>query len=151
MRLNPGPSGCEENQIPLHHVPVKRILIVWMCAIFVGPCVGFGIPITSYKVCTPKLVIQFHALHSGTWCSGITTAQHAGGPGFNPQCVHASDAPATAVSSSCNRWVPGNIARKENCGASGEVSFNQSNQRSSSLPKPPIEIASTHSRRRHQL
>ena len=25
---------------------------------------------------------------TGTWCSGITPAQHAGGPGFNPQCVH---------------------------------------------------------------
>ena len=25
----------------------------------------------------------------GTWCSGITPAQHAGGPGFNPQCVHS--------------------------------------------------------------
>ena len=25
---------------------------------------------------------------SGTWCSGITPAQHAGGPGFNPQTVH---------------------------------------------------------------
>ena len=24
----------------------------------------------------------------GTWCSGITPAQHAGGPGFTPQCVH---------------------------------------------------------------
>ena len=24
----------------------------------------------------------------GTWCSGITPAQHAGGPGFNPQWVH---------------------------------------------------------------
>ena len=23
----------------------------------------------------------------GTWCSGITPAQHAGGPGFNPQRV----------------------------------------------------------------
>ena len=27
---------------------------------------------------------------TGTWCSGITPAQHAGGPGFNPQCVHIS-------------------------------------------------------------
>ena len=27
----------------------------------------------------------------GTWCSGITPAQHAGGPGFNPQCVHLRD------------------------------------------------------------
>ena len=26
----------------------------------------------------------------GTWCSGITPAQHAGGPGFNPQRVHIS-------------------------------------------------------------
>ena len=25
---------------------------------------------------------------SGTWCSGITSASHAEGPGFNPQCVH---------------------------------------------------------------
>ena len=24
----------------------------------------------------------------GTWCSGITSAPHAEGPGFNPQCVH---------------------------------------------------------------
>ena len=27
-------------------------------------------------------------LPRGSWCSGITPAQHAGGPGFNPQCVH---------------------------------------------------------------
>ena len=27
----------------------------------------------------------------GTWCSGITSASHAEGPGFNPQCVHFSD------------------------------------------------------------
>ena len=26
----------------------------------------------------------------GTWCSGITPAQHVGGPGLNPQCVHGS-------------------------------------------------------------
>ena len=25
----------------------------------------------------------------GTWYSGITPAQHAGGPGLNPQCVHS--------------------------------------------------------------
>ena len=24
----------------------------------------------------------------GTWCSGITSASHAEGPGLNPQCVH---------------------------------------------------------------
>ena len=26
---------------------------------------------------------------SGTWCSGITSASHAEGPGFKSQCVHA--------------------------------------------------------------
>ena len=26
--------------------------------------------------------------HRGTWCSGITSASHAEGPGFKPQCVH---------------------------------------------------------------
>ena len=26
----------------------------------------------------------------GTWCSGITSASHAEGAGFNPQCVHWS-------------------------------------------------------------
>ena len=28
-------------------------------------------------------------LSRGTWCSGITSAPHAEGPGLNPQCVHA--------------------------------------------------------------
>ena len=27
-------------------------------------------------------------LWMGTWCSGITPAQHAGGPGLNPHCLH---------------------------------------------------------------
>ena len=27
------------------------------------------------------------AYSRGTWCSGITSASHAEGPGFNPQCV----------------------------------------------------------------
>jgi hypothetical protein len=27
-------------------------------------------------------------LQLGTWCSGITSASHAEGPGFNPLCVH---------------------------------------------------------------
>ena len=30
----------------------------------------------------------------GTWCKGITPAQHAGGAGFNPQCVHFISAPS---------------------------------------------------------
>ena len=36
---------------------------------------------------------------TGTWCSGITPAQHAGGPGFNPQRVHFSRTmPHTSIS-----------------------------------------------------
>ena len=32
-------------------------------------------------------VIVLRAAARGTWCSGITSASHAEGPGFNPQCV----------------------------------------------------------------
>ena len=30
------------------------------------------------------------AISRGTWCSGITSASHAEGPGFKSQCVHFS-------------------------------------------------------------
>ena len=32
--------------------------------------------------------MPFHEAHAGTWCSGITSASHAEGPGFKSQCVH---------------------------------------------------------------
>ena len=36
-----------------------------------------------------RLKMLSQALFSwGTWCSGITSASHAEGPGLNPQCVH---------------------------------------------------------------
>ena len=34
-----------------------------------------------------NLVLRPHFHQMGTWCSGITSASHAEGPGFNPQCV----------------------------------------------------------------
>ena len=37
--------------------------------------------------------IWFWLWSEGTWCSGITSASHAEGPGFNPQCVHFFQAP----------------------------------------------------------
>ena len=40
----------------------------------------------------------------GTWCSGITPAQHAGGPGFNPQRVHISL--LCSLPLGCNCTVP---------------------------------------------
>ena len=42
---------------------------------------------------------------TGTWCSGITPAQHAGGPGFNPQCVQISCACAGTAPASLTKDV----------------------------------------------
>ena len=39
---------------------------------------------------TGKLRAAAQCGSSGTWCSGITSASHAEGPGFNPQCVQLS-------------------------------------------------------------
>ena len=36
----------------------------------------------------------------GTWCSGITSASHAEGPGLNPQCVHAQHTARSLVATS---------------------------------------------------
>ena len=37
---------------------------------------------------TDRRPARCYHLRVGTWCSGITSASHAEGPGFNPQCVH---------------------------------------------------------------
>ena len=42
---------------------------------------------TPMFFCITKLFPHSDFYHMGTWCSGITPAQHAGGPGINPQCV----------------------------------------------------------------
>ena len=42
----------------------------------------------------------------GTWCSGITSALHAEGPGFKPQCVQCGSSPVLRPSgSSLSRWA----------------------------------------------
>ena len=38
-----------------------------------------------------------HFLLKGTWCSGITSASHAEGPGFKSQCVHFAIAPCSQL------------------------------------------------------
>ena len=47
----------------------------------------------SYHITSAKIWhIGFYlacALAEGTWCSGITSASHAEGPGFKSQCVHS--------------------------------------------------------------
>ena len=55
--------------------------------------------------------LQAHSLNiwpdifKGTWCSGITPAQHAGGPGFNPQRVHGGvQGDLLARSERCDLW-----------------------------------------------
>ena len=57
--------------------------------------VGFGCPGRSW-VTSWVVFCESHGVHSrvalksqGTWCSGITSASHAEGPGFKSQCVHA--------------------------------------------------------------
>ena len=37
---------------------------------------------------TLKQWAKIGIIQQGSWCSGITPAQHAGGPGLNPQTVH---------------------------------------------------------------
>ena len=41
-------------------------------------------PISSSQTCIHCIG---HRYQLGTWCSGITSASHAEGPGLNPQCV----------------------------------------------------------------
>ncbi len=51
-------------------------------------------------------VLQFptsHERQAGTWCSGITSASHAEGPGFKSQCVHLCVHALSTFSSACRR------------------------------------------------
>lgn len=51
------------------------------------PAMAIDWPIGS---CHPRRLHNYAQLELswGTWCSGITPTQHAGGPGLNPQRVH---------------------------------------------------------------
>ena len=44
----------------------------------------------THAVCQPTERSSYspRTVAMGTWCSGITSASHAEGPGFNAQCVH---------------------------------------------------------------
>ena len=63
----------------------------------IRPLQGDGLP-TKYPIANGKsvkglfvftmLFLKVANPDRGTWCSGITSASHAAGPGFNPQCVH---------------------------------------------------------------
>ena len=45
----------------------------------------------------------------GTWCSGITSASHAAGPGFKSQCVHLSN---LRCRRRCNRTIGRCVGRR---------------------------------------
>ena len=57
---------------------------------------GVGEIAVLVRVVEDVVVEELHARGSpamrhhtwGTWCSGITSASHAEGPGFKSQCVH---------------------------------------------------------------
>ena len=64
-------------------------------------------PLGIFKIC-----IEFQNALKGTWCSGITSASHAEGPGFKSQCVHASASSASEASyqSGCKLADPMSMA-----------------------------------------
>ena len=48
-----------------------------------------GKPIPSFRLKSIFLKSTANRIFpGGTWCSGTTPAQHAGGPGLNPLCAH---------------------------------------------------------------
>ena len=52
---------------------------------------GFQNKATEWYTVILASLTPRHTLASwGTWCSGITSASHAEGPGFKAQCVHLS-------------------------------------------------------------
>ena len=73
-----------------------------------------------FNICEGCIVVSEIVL-TGTWCSGITSALHAEGPGFNPQCVHARLLPSMFGPSACcirapRLWQPiwfGTVAAAE--------------------------------------
>ena len=56
-----------------------------MCAVYTLRPVPFR---GAHRSIVAQHNVSRNTLSTGTWCSGITPAQNAGGPGFNPQCVH---------------------------------------------------------------
>ena len=42
----------------------------------------------SFFILLPNCSVLLRCNQVGTWCSGITSASHAEGPGFKSQCVH---------------------------------------------------------------
>ena len=52
------------------------------------PLPSFSAPCRRRSKIQDCLDVQVVQESSGTWCSGITSASHAEGPGFKSQCVH---------------------------------------------------------------
>ena len=77
------PSACEADviatrpQVPLYSTPPKSPAlmspVIFVCHMHQEICIHW--------------VMDRRLLQSRTWCSGITSALHAEGPGFNSQCV----------------------------------------------------------------
>ena len=72
-------------------------------------------PLLRIFLYTTSGCVVVNTTFKGTWCSGITPAQHAGGPGFNPQRVHVLEA---VTSKTCaglkpRMWQQGGSARQD--------------------------------------
>ena len=50
----------------------------------------YGFMLVCLYICLHAFKSEVHGfgMSKGTWCSGITSASHAEGPGFKSQCVH---------------------------------------------------------------
>ena len=68
----------------VHKGHEKRDKCITSCRCTVGPAGSWFHCSFSFFFCNASQ----SQLSLGTWCSGITSASHAEGPGFNPQCVH---------------------------------------------------------------
>ena len=61
-----------------------QLAVCNVCGVYTPPCPLRG----AHHSIVAKYNVSRKTLSTGTWCSGITPAQHAGGPGFNLQRVH---------------------------------------------------------------
>ena len=92
----------------VHKGHEKRGKCITSCKCTVGPAGSWCHCSFSFFVC----VVSRSEMSLGTWCSGITSASHAEGPGFNPQCVHFVHNPICPLRMNSLSWKTKHIPTK---------------------------------------
>ena len=84
-------ASDEDTWWPLRGTWFCDIILRSFCMVSVAMAAANAIRCSACEVAMAmaRTRITMHRKDSrmGTWCSGITSASHAEGPGFNPQCV----------------------------------------------------------------